>query len=113
MGLAMKSFKKIFFWTYERNTWQWDVLCVLILVFVFLTPKSWFEGKGLPGAPNAPTKAITTVLFSTDVVGAQPGRDDLERRVRSLTGRPDARVAEVRRRLDSEGKVVGYEVDIR
>jgi hypothetical protein len=109
----MKYFKKIFFWTYERNTWQWDVLCVLILVFVFLTPKSWFETKGLPGTQSAPTNAVTTLFLSTDVVSGEPGREELERRVRSLSGRRDARVADVRRRLDSQGRVVGYEVDIR
>ncbi len=35
--------KKIIFWTYGRTTWQYDVLCALILAFIFLTPKSWFD----------------------------------------------------------------------
>jgi hypothetical protein len=109
----MKVFKKIFFWTYERNTWQWDVLCVLILAFVFLTPKSWFESKGLRGTRHATTNAVSTLLLPADAVGVETPRDDLERRVRSLTGRPDARVANVRRRLDSQGRLIGYEVDVR
>src|SRR5262245_32799513 len=108
----MKVFKKIFFWTYERNTWQWDVLCVLILAFVFLTPKSWFESKGLRGTRNA-SKKVTTVLLSTDAPGRELANDDLERRVRSVIGRSDAKVVDVRRRLDTQGKVVGYEVEIR
>ena len=33
---------KILVWSYERGTWQYDVLCGLILAFVFLVPKSCF-----------------------------------------------------------------------
>ena len=30
---------RIFFWSYERGTWQYDVAVALILVFVLLTPR--------------------------------------------------------------------------
>ena len=37
------------FWSYDRGTWQYDVLVILILSFVFLTPRSWFvEQKTSP-----------------------------------------------------------------
>ncbi|MEP6847467.1 MAG: hypothetical protein ABI999_01335 [Acidobacteriota bacterium] len=35
--------KNIIWWSYERASWQWDVLCILIMCFIFLTPKTWFE----------------------------------------------------------------------
>jgi hypothetical protein len=41
----MDTFKNIILWRYERASWQWDLLCVLILVFIFLTPKSWFDRR--------------------------------------------------------------------
>ena len=34
--------KRIINWSYDRGTWQYDVLCLLILMFIFLTPKAWF-----------------------------------------------------------------------
>jgi len=37
--------KDIILWKYERASPQWDVLCVLCLVFIFLTPKAWFDKK--------------------------------------------------------------------
>jgi hypothetical protein len=37
----------------------------------------------------------------------------LEQRVRTLSGRPDAKVVAVRKVLDQHGKTVGYQVDIR
>jgi hypothetical protein len=30
-----------FFWTYERATWQYDVMVLTILAFVWLTPPDW------------------------------------------------------------------------
>ncbi len=35
--------KNIINWNYERASWQWDVLCILIMCFIFLTPKAWFN----------------------------------------------------------------------
>ena len=26
-----------------RGTWQYDIFCLLIIAFIFLTPKAWFE----------------------------------------------------------------------
>ncbi len=45
---------RTFFWTYERATWQYDVLVILILAFIWLTPPSWLQdpmahGPGLIG----------------------------------------------------------------
>ncbi|MEW6735289.1 MAG: hypothetical protein AB1489_28615 [Acidobacteriota bacterium] len=37
--------KKIIFWSYERGSWQYDVLCVLILMFIFLVPARVFKER--------------------------------------------------------------------
>ena len=109
----MNTVKKIFLWTYERNTWQWDTLCALILVFIFLTPKSWFEGSERRTARGHQTPATTTVLLGTEVVDNETDRSRLQQRVRTLSGRGDAQVVAVRKVLDKDGKTVGYQVDIR
>jgi len=31
------------FWTYERGSWQYDIICAVILAFIFLTPRAWFH----------------------------------------------------------------------
>jgi len=33
------------FWVYERGSWQYDVIVAVILVFVFLTPRSVFNDR--------------------------------------------------------------------
>ena len=35
----------VVFWTYPRGTWQYDILCILILAFIFLTPRTLFDGS--------------------------------------------------------------------
>jgi hypothetical protein len=35
--------KNIIFWNYERGTWQYDLMCLLIIAFIFLSPKTWFD----------------------------------------------------------------------
>ena len=105
--------KKTFLWNYARNTWQWDVLCVLILAFIFLTPKTWFHGserRDLSGHQN-PTTA--TMLLGTEVVGNEVDRSQVEQRVRTLSGRADAQIVAIRKVIDKDGKAVGYQVDIR
>ncbi|MCS5702065.1 MAG: hypothetical protein VX338_05240 [Acidobacteriota bacterium] len=29
------------FWTYDRATWQYDLMVIAILAFVWLTPPTW------------------------------------------------------------------------
>jgi hypothetical protein len=33
------------FWSYERGTWQYDIIVLAILAFIFLTPRSWFQDR--------------------------------------------------------------------
>jgi len=44
----------MFFWSYERGTWQYDLAVILILVFVLLTPRNWFHDKPESGGSVAP-----------------------------------------------------------
>lgn len=113
MKQLLNIIKKSFLWSYARNTWQWDVLCVLILIFIFLSPKSWFvsgERHGPMGHQNGDT---STVIVAAEVIDNERDRNQLEQRLRVLTGQPNARILDTRPRTDSSGKIVAYEVDIR
>jgi hypothetical protein len=33
------------FWAYERGTWQYDLMVLAILAFIFLSPRSWFNDR--------------------------------------------------------------------
>src|SRR5437762_14380125 len=94
--------KKFLFWTYPRTSWQWDVLCVLILIFIFLTPKSWFANTAY--RPNE--AAQSTVAVGVDVLGNQLDRTEIERRARQRASRPNGQVNADSEVKDSSGKVI-------
>jgi hypothetical protein len=39
------------FWTYERATWQYDLMVIAILAFIWLTPPSWI-GDPMASGPG-------------------------------------------------------------
>ena len=43
MKLLFITLKKTLFWSYERGSWQYDIMCVLILAFIFFAPNSVFH----------------------------------------------------------------------
>jgi len=41
----MPVFLRVMFWTYQRGGWQYDIICGFILAFIFLTPRTVFDGS--------------------------------------------------------------------
>ena len=107
------TLKKIFFWNYARNTWQWDLLCVVILIFIFLTPKSWFSGSERAEGMLHQSRIVKTLLIGSEVVGSQEDKGKIEQHVKSLTGRTNVEVLAVRPIADADGRIRSFEVDIR
>ena len=107
-------FKKILFWSYGRTRWQYDVLSVLILAFVFLTPPSWFQ-TGEPKAFSGHQNSVQTAgkrLVSPENLPANPGTEDFERHFRQELKRSDVRVRGWQALRDAGGRIAAYEVDI-
>ena len=110
MGFISNTARKIVFWNYSRTSWQWDVLCVLILAFIFLTPKSWFANASY--RREAPKEVQTIVVLDAKDFGPQPLREEIERRAKEVAHRPDAQHITVQPQEEG-GKIIRYEVDIR
>jgi hypothetical protein len=66
--------KNIILWSYERASWQWDVLCLLIVAFIFLTPKVWFERD-----EKLATQTSRLIVKAEDF---SPDKTEMEKRVR-------------------------------
>lgn len=60
-------FTRAIFWSYERGTWQYDVICGVILAFIVLTPRSWFQDR--------PTLQLTDLRHVQGVVEIGHGKD--------------------------------------
>lgn len=100
----MELLKKFILWSYSRETSVYVIFCLLIVAFIFLTPKEWFGGRD-----SFATQTSRLIVKQSDF---SPEKQVLEQRVRELSGNPRAEVIEWRERRTPSGEVV-YEIDIR
>ncbi len=96
--------KNFILWNYERGTWQYDVFCLLIIAFIFLTPKAWFEKR-----EKLATQTARLVVKAEDF---SPAKNELEKRAKELSGNPNAEVLEWREKKNASGETF-YEIEIR
>lgn len=86
--------KDIILWRYERASWQWDLLCFLIILFIFLTPKTWFDRK-----EKLTTQTSQLIVKAKDI---SPARNELEKRVRRENSNPNAEIIKLNEHADDE-----------
>jgi hypothetical protein len=120
---------RTFFWSYERGTWQYDVAVGVILIFVLLTPASWFHDEPLVGPPSAPgqvalvagTEKSERQTYRVDArVLAPPEKtpalqNDLHNALKKAL--PDLRnvrftIVNIEAVRDEQGTVIAYQVEI-
>ncbi len=113
---ALTALKRSVLWDYDRATWQYDVMVGVILAFIFLTPRGWFNDQTrIPGASriamlqahdtNGHWYWIDTELLS-DVPEAQRLAKASEMlRTRAGEKRPVVRLEPM---VDSESEIKGY-----
>jgi hypothetical protein len=86
---------------------------VVILIFIFLTPKSWLGNGERAALSTHQNPTAATLVLSPEVVANESDKGQLEQQIKALTGRPDAEVIAVRKVVDQEGRTLRFEVDIR
>ena len=108
--------KRFILWDYQRESWQYDVMVGIILVFIFATPRYWFSDQ--PKLPNArsiamlPSENGSSVFFVDSQFLAGTAENQ---RVAKLTQVLQTRMSNRRLKvirvepiLDSEGDLQGY-----
>jgi hypothetical protein len=98
------TLKKFILWSFDREQPQYLAFCLLIVAFIFLTPRSWFERRDV--------LATQTTRLVVQIPDFAPGSRDWERRVRELSGDPDAEVVAWRETRGPSGEKF-YEIEIR
>lgn len=64
MRTIWRILSRIVFWSYERGTWPYDLAVAAIIVFVLLSPRSWFHDQ----PPVVPARDVAMVeLRDADV----------------------------------------------
>lgn len=102
--IILSTLKKVFFWSYDRGTWPYDIMCVLILAFIFFSPNAVFENPKM--GPARP------VYIEAAEIGAPERARLAEEIVRLLSQREgyEVKVSGIEIVLDDSGKVKGYRV---
>src|SRR5712692_9257628 len=91
-------------WSYERGSWQYDLICLAILAFRFLSPHSWFRDR--------PTLQLTDLRHNQGLVELGVDKDGRRymvdaRLVESLAPlKLDEAIAEILRRRLQKPPVV-------
>ena len=112
---ALRAIGHVVFWTYERGTWQYDLMVAAILAFVFLTPRSLFHDR-----PTLTEARQVVEVRGLEGTGYRVEARLLEGNARSLeanaehileevTGRP-VEILRIEPVLDARGRVQAYTV---
>ena len=100
----MSLFKKFVLWEYSRETSVYVIFCLMIVAFIFLTPKEWFERRD-----RLATQTSRLIVQASDF---SPEKNILQQRVRDISGNPEAIVVDWREKKNNRGETI-YEIDIR
>jgi hypothetical protein len=95
MKIILSTLKKILFWSYERGSWQYDLMCVLILAFIFLFPNSLLQSR----------RSATPITVRGSEIGSIDS-NSLEQQLQSYlerTGHP-GRISRIEQAVDSSGE---------
>lgn len=99
-----KILDNLIWWKYGRETTVYVLFCLLIVAFIFLTPKQWFESR-----EKLATQTSRIVVKASDV---SPDREHLAQRVREISGDPNAEILGIEESVGEKGEKV-YQIDIR
>jgi len=100
----MGRLKRLILWDHGRETSVYVIFCLLIVAFIFLTPKTWFDNKEKL-ATHTSRIIVKESEFSAD-------RAAMQERIREMSGNPNAEIVETREKLNGKGEKV-YEIEIR
>ena len=113
--LPMRVLWNAFFWTYERATWQYDVMVGLILAFIFFTPRTLFRDQ--QRTPQASQVALlgaghgsNIFWIEPELLSGVPEEQRLSKAAQLLRDRTGRQVVLTRVQpiLDSEQEIKGY-----
>lgn len=96
--------KKFILWEYNRTTTIYLTFCLLIVAFIFLTPKSWFDKR-----EKLATQTSRLIVKAQDF---SPLESERKKKVRELSGNPNAEIIDLKERRNDGGEIY-YEIEIR
>jgi hypothetical protein len=111
---VLASLKRFILWDYQRGVWQYDVICAIITLFIFLAPRQWFRDQ--PRIPHAsqvtslPSHGESVFWIESELVSSFPENRRLDQVGKVLSARTGKtqRLIRIEPILDSEQEIKGY-----
>jgi len=112
--------RPIVLWDYRRGSWQYDVICGLIVAFIFLTPREFFGDQPRPPilreveAVSPDVESEVFLINAQEVSGANADdiKAKMERLLHQRTGR-ELQITEIRPNEGPNGGLDSYLVYAR
>lgn len=110
--------RNIFFWSYERGTWQYDFLVILIIATIFFVPGQYFGDRDRP-LRTLNTEIVRRWAIEPNKINSFAARSGKAERLKNDPKevvqlylreviRPDIEVDYCIVETDNRGKVTGY-----
>ena len=96
--------KKFILWEYDRTTTIYLTFCLLIVAFIFLTPKSWFDKR-----EKLATQTSRLIVKAQDFSTVESER---KKKIKELSGNPNAEIIDLKEKRNDGGELY-YEIEIR
>ena len=96
--------KKFVLWEYSRTTTIYLIFCLLIVAFIFLTPKSWFDKR-----EKLATQTSRLIVKAEDF---SPVESERKKKIKELSGNPNAEIIDLKEKRNDGGELY-YEIEIR
>jgi hypothetical protein len=74
MRTLWRALVRTVFWSFERGTWPYDVAVVVIVLFVLLSPRSWFQDR--PPIGPVPSTGVVHLTGNDSTGGTETYRVD-------------------------------------
>lgn len=106
----MDGIKRFIFWEYKRGSWQYDVIVVGILAFLFLTPRSWFRDQPRESQIEMLSANPGVYLLEPRLLLDVPETNRVEKASELLKAKYGKRppVTKVEPVVDAEEAIIGY-----
>lgn len=110
--------KGYIFWTHNRGSVHYDVMVTLILLFIFVTPRAWFNDKPVETAAHQTQVVVQPdgsngFIYEVDAAAVQGNDDDtirngLLRVIEPISG--EVTISSYEALRDNKGRVYRYKV---
>jgi hypothetical protein len=115
------TIKSYIFWTHKRAGFHYDVMVTLILLFIFLTPRSFFKDKPVQRTPHQTEVVVqpegeSGFIYEIDAAAVRAGandemvREDLSRVIEPIAG--EVEITKWDTVKDAKGRVTVYKVHV-